>query len=1377
MAGTDGAGGVAAPSAPPTMDPVSSTVGPAVAEPEQVPSDPSPSPDPAASSEPVISFDPDLPITAWHDEIATAITDHQVVIVAGETGSGKTTQLPKICLELGRRSIGHTQPRRIAARTVAERIAEELQTSIGALVGYQVRFTRLSSRATRLKVMTDGVLLAEIAHDRDLRRYDTIIIDEAHERSLNIDFLLGYLRQLLGRRPELKVVVTSATIDTERFAEHFASPDGTPAPIIQVSGRTYPVEVRYRPLLDPDSDKPGEADQISGITEAVKELSQLGGGDILVFLSGEREIRDTAEAISGLGLRSTEVLPLYARLSAAEQHRVFSKPGAGKGVGSGPRRIVLATNVAETSLTVPGIRYVVDAGTARISRYSPRTKVQRLPIEPISQASANQRAGRCGRVAPGVCIRLYDEEDYLGRPEFTEPEILRTNLASVILQMTAADLGAIGSFPFVEAPDNSQITDGLRLLEELGALDPRGTRDRPRLTEIGRRLAAIPVDPRMGRMLLAAERQGCLREMLVIVSGLSIQDPRERPAEHRDAADALHRRFWAPAPDVTTDGGNGAAPGPARALTAAGKQATRSGQGPAQTGGRAPAQDDRSDQGPDPDGSDFVALLRLWDYLRQSQHDLSGNAFRRLCREEFLHFLRVREWQDLHGQLKQITKDLGLDRNTEPASPGHVHTAVLSGLLSHVGLAEVREEPKGGGRRKGRPATREYLGARGTKFAINPGSSVARTSPPLVMAAEIVETTRLWARTVAGIKAEQVEEVGQHLIKRQYSEPHWSARSGSVMAYEQVSLYGIPIVARRPVSYGRVNPAEARAIFIRSALVEGEWRTRHHFFRDNQALRAEAEALEERARRRDLVVDDDTIFAFYDARVPADVTSVAHFDGWWKKARHVTPDLLTLTLDDLTTASADALDTDAFPDTWTVPGSEGTEHALAVEYVFKPGSPRDGVNVSIPVSVLNQLDPAPFSWQVPGLRAELATELVRSLPKATRRNFVPAPEYASRALGWLAQHPGGPGESLPTALARALRSLTGELVGPDEWDLRAVPAHLRVHLEVVEDTRAAAPEVLGSGDDLDELKRELARQVSRTLSSAAAAHTRTGATGWDFGELPEQVQLSQGGHAVVGYPALVDEGATVGVAVLDTPGRQQVSQAAGLRRLVLLNTPDPTKWVIAHLGNAEKLALGSSPYASVPALLADARLASVGELVRRAGLGPVRDAESFRVLCDRVRADNADLMREVVRLAATVLTGQRAVQGELGRVTAISPTAGMDLSEQLGNLVFAGFLSATPYQHLVDLPRFLQAARTRVDTLLASPARDRAPLEVVTRCEDAYAELCAAAPPGRLPEPVEEVGWLLEELRVSLFAQPLRTKVPVSEKRVMTAVRAARAAL
>jgi ATP-dependent helicase HrpA len=1264
-------------------------------------------------------------LTARHDDIARAIREHPVVVVAGETGSGKTTQLPKICLEVGRRSIGHTQPRRIAARTVAERVADELGTALGDLVGYQVRFAKQSSVATRLKVMTDGVLLAEIARDRDLRRYDTVIVDEAHERSLNIDFLLGYLRRLLPRRPDLKVIITSATIDTERFAAHFAAPDGTPAPVIEVSGRTYPVEVRYRP----PAVVAGEVDQVAAVLEAVGELRLVGDGDILVFLSGEREIRDLAEALRGARLPNTEVLPLYARLSAAEQHRVFA-PHAGV-------RIVLATNVAETSLTVPGIRYVVDPGTARISRYSARTKVQRLPIEPISQASAAQRAGRCGRVAPGVCIRLYSEEDLLSRPEFTEPEILRTNLASVILQMAAARLGAIADFPFVEAPDRSQVADGLRLLTELGALADPAQRDSPRLTDTGQRLAALPVDPRLGRMLVEAERQGCLREMLVIVSGLSIVDPRERPADQTERADALHRRFWTSA----------MRPEPVEEPS------------PGSSGDASPVV------------SDFLAWLHLWNYLRTQRKALSGNAFRRLCRDEHLHFLRIREWQDLHDQLKQITRDLDLTRNDAPATPDRVHTAALAGLLSQIGLADVREEGRstGGGGRRRRPGPQEYLGARGARFAISPGSSLARTPPPLVVAAELVETSRLWARTVAGITAEQVEEVGQHLLKRQYSEPHWSARSGSVLAYETVTLLGVPIVARRRVGYGTVNPTEAREIFLRSALVEGQWRTRHAFFAANQALRAEVEALEERTRRRDLLVDDETVLAFYAARVPAGIVSAAHFDAWWKRARPENPDLLTMTWDDLTTGSS-AADPDAFPETWRVAG-----HDLALDYVFAPGAPDDGVTVRVPLSLLNQLDPAPFSWQVPGLRSELATELIRSLPKAVRRNFAPAPEFARRALDWLAAHPAERSATLPAALGRALRTLTGEVVDPAAWDLESVPDHLRVGFAVRPDD-APDGEPLATGKDLATLQAELAPRLSRTLATAASALTRTGDTRWEFGTVPGQVRLPGAGHTIVGYPALVDEGATVGLAVLDTPSRQASSHRTGLRRLVLLNTPDPTKWVVSHLSQRDRLALAAGPYGSVPDLLADARLASVGELVRRAGV-EVRDESAFRALCDAVRVDNPELMQAIVRLAAEVIPIAGAVRSELPAAETVSPVAAADLTEQLENLVFPGFLAATAYEHLTQLPRYLRAAQQRIAGLRTNPARDAAGLATILRIEDAYAELAAAAPPGPLPDFVDDVGWMIEELRVSLFAQSLRTSVPVSEKRVRTALDRARARL
>ena len=1290
-----------------------------------------------------LTYDEALPITAWHDEIAGLIRDHPVVVVAGETGSGKTTQLPKICLELGRRSIAHTQPRRLAARTVAQRVAEELQTTLGELVGYQVRFTRQTSRQTRLKIMTDGVLLAEIGRDRDLRRYDTIIVDEAHERSLNIDFLLGYLRQLLGRRPDLRVIITSATIDTARFAEHFAGPDGVPAPVVEVSGRTYPVEMRYRPLLED-----GTVDQNTGIVDAVRELSALGGGDILVFCSGEREIRDAADALAGAALRFTEVLPLYARLSSAEQHRIFTDhPG---------RRVVLATNVAETSLTVPGIRYVVDVGTARISRYSARTKVQRLPIEPVSQASANQRAGRCGRVAPGVCIRLYSEEDFDARPLFTEPEILRTNLASVILQMAAAELGDIASFPFVEAPDRTQVTDGLRLLTELGAVRPAGTdgarRGRVdgevRLTKIGQRLAALPVDPRMGRMLLAAEREGCLAEMLVIVAGLSIPDPRERPAEQRERAEALHRRFWAPLPSD-------------RGLQAQGVGSSTGSGNAGEADAKVPSE-----------GSDFLALLRLWDYLRASRKELSGNALRRRVRDEFLHYLRVREWQDLHTQLKQACKDLGMGTNDQPAGPDAIHTSALAGLLSHVGLLDEREEPKPARGAKPAPkrrrASREYLGARGTRFVIGGGSAAAGKPPPLVVAAEIVETSRLYARTVAGVTAAQVEQVAEHLVNRQYSEPHWSSRSAAVLAYEQVTLYGVPIVSRRRVGYARVDPVEARAIFLRAALVEGRWHTRHRFLARNAEVRAEVEELEERTRRRDLTVDDDTIFAFYDARVPADVTSGAAFDAWWKNARQQTPDLLDLTQDDLTTGQPGVEMATAYPDHWDVAG-----HAFPTSYRFAPGDPRDGVTVTIPLDVLNQVPPGPFSWQVPGLRLELATELVRSLPRAQRRLLVPAPEHAQRAVAWVREHPGPAGETFPAALGRAVRGLTGEVVPDDAWDVTGVPDHLRVGFVVTD----AAGEPVAEGKDLAALKTRLAAQVSEALASTADTYTRRGITRWDLGRLEPELTVSRDGRTVVGYPALVDEQTSVTLTLLDTPARQAAANAAGLRRLVLLNTPDPTRWVVSHLSNLDKLALGSSPYTGVPALLADARLAAVGELVRRNAGTPVRDPDAFTRLCDAVRMDLPDLTRTVVALAAEVLRGWGALQTVLPTLAARSPDAAADLREQVANLVFPGFLSATAYEHLVDLPRYLQAAQQRVKTLQTQPTRDATALATVLRCEDAYAALVAEVPPGPLPTAVAEVGWLLEELRVSLFAQGLRTKVPVSEKRVLNAIQAARAAL
>ena len=1279
--------------------------------------------------QPFLDVDPELPIAAAVPDIAAALLSSQVVVVAGETGSGKTTQIPKICLLAGRRSIGHTQPRRIAARTLAERIAEETRTELGDVVGYQVRFTRKAGRRTRVKVMTDGILLAEIAHDRELRAYDTIIVDEAHERSLNIDFLLGYLKQLLPRRPDLKVVVTSATIDTSRFSQHFGD-----APIVEVSGRTYPVEIRYRPVRDDgavsDEDEPprtrpvppaDDRDLAEAICDAVVELQAAGDGDVLVFCSGEREIRDASDAIAARNLRFTEVLPLYARLSVAEQHRVFA-PHTG-------RRVVIATNVAETSLTVPGIRYVVDSGTARISRYSKRTKVQRLPIEPISRASADQRAGRCGRVAPGICIRLYSEADYETRPQYTEPEILRTNLASVILQMAEAELGDIVDFPFVEPPDAAQITDGLRTLTELGALEGRGTS--PRLTPVGHRLARLPVDPRLGRMLVEASARGCLREVQVIVAALAIPDVKERPQDKREQADQLHRRFWGPAPGADVEQ-------------------------------------------PPPDGSDFVAILRLWDYLRERRKALSGNAFRRLCRDEFLNALRVREWQDLHTQLRQICDELGLERNAEPAPADLVHTAVLSGLLSHVGLLDTRNDRTDlPARKRARLGSREYRGARGATWAIAPGSAIARTPPPLAVAYELVETTRLWARTVAAVEAEWVEAVAEHVLSRTYSEPHWSESQGAVLAYETVNLYGIPIIAGRTVQYSRIDPEEARRIFIQSALVEGRWRTRHHFVRRNASVREQAAELEERTRRRDLVVDDAAIFAFYDARVPADVVSQRHFDAWWRTKRQEDDAYLDLTLEDLVASEEADVSASGFPDWWRV-GS----HQLEITYVFDPGSQHDGVTIEIPVAILNQLPPAAFTWNVPGYREELATELIRSLPKQVRTAFVPAPNHAAAALAWLAQRPDvasapsgdtAPEDiAFPDALATALRALTGtDPAG--QWGDRELPPHLRATLVVVDGGKEVA-----RGEDLAGLQARLTATVSRTLTRVNRRAAVTGATTWSFPPLEDRLVTTTSSIEVVGYPAVRDEGSSVGVVVLDTEARARAAHAKGVRRLVQLTAPDPTTWVVSRMSNATKLQLGTSPYPTVPALLADARLRAIDSSLAALGINPwtVRDAARFGEVQVAVRERQADTMRGIVAYVGEVLARFQEVMRQLD---ATPPSYVVDdVREQVRNLVHAGFVLTTPDPWFDRLSRYLHAAEMRLVSYRTNPARERQSADVIADLEDEYAELAGTYPEGPLPPPVANVGWLLEELRVSLFAQQLRTAEPVSPKRVRQAMASCR---
>jgi ATP-dependent helicase HrpA len=1284
-----------------------------------------------------ITYPPELPVTQRREDIAAAIRDHQVVIIAGETGSGKTTQIPKICLELGRGRpgpggglIGHTQPRRIAARSVAERIASELKTELGDLIGYQVRFTDRTSKSSRVKLMTDGILLAELQRDRQLKKYDTIIIDEAHERSLNIDFLLGYLRRLLPRRPDLKLIITSATIDPERFAEHFAGPDGKPAPIIEVSGRTYPVEVRYRPLMElSEDDEEGETvvrDQTEAIVDAVRELSAEGPGDILVFLPGEREIRDTADVLRDLNLRNPlEVVPLYSRLSAAEQHKVFASHTG--------RRVVLATNVAETSLTVPGIRYVVDTGVARISRYSVRTKVQRLPIEPISQASANQRSGRCGRVEAGIAIRLYSQEDFEGRPEFTDPEILRTNLASVILQMTSLGLGDIARFPFVEPPDKRNVSAGVQLLEELGAFaDSRaedgdrarrgGAAEGPRLTKMGRRLARLPIDPRLGRMILEAERLGCVRDVIVIAAALSLQDPRERPAELQAQADQQHARFKA-------------------------------------------------------EGSDFLTWLNLWRYLRQQQRDLSSSAFRRMCKKEFLNYLRVREWQDFESQLRQVAKEMKVDLGKDavvsttstaetsdasasaPYDADGIHQALLSGLLSHIGLLEEREKDKRG--------PREYLGARGAKFAIFPGSGLYRKNPQFVMAGELVETSRLWARQNAGIKPEWAEQLGRHLVKRTYSEPHWSKKRAAVMAFERVTLYGVPLVADRPVNFGSIDPALARELFIRHALVYGEWSQLasgrgHRFYEKNLRLLQEAEELEHRARRRDIVVDEHTLFDFYDARVGAEVVSGAHFDQWWKQTRREHPDLLTFDPAMLTHDTAAQIREADYPERWQSGVGEGL--TFPISYHFEPGAADDGLTIDVPVATLNRVAADDFSWNVPGLREDLVTGLIRSLPKHLRVNFVPAP---NRAREFLAAVPAGE-EPLLDALERYFRSSTGVVVPREAWDWTRVPQHLRPTYRVVDDNGREQ----ARGKDLEALKEPLRPKFAQAIAEVAADSgiTRTGETDWVFGTVEASFTQKRAGHEVRGFPGLVDEGETVGLRVFGSESEQEAQHRLGVRRLLLLTTPSPVKRVLDGLDNAQKLGLAGSPYASVAELLEDARAAVVGAVVD--ARPPVRDAAAFVALRDAAAADQEAHLRAVLADVLTVLGAWRRAEKALsGRADMLLLPALSDMKAQLARLVHRGFVGEAGVTQLRRYPTYLAGLEHRRQRLDENISRDRQAMDRIAELQEAWLHQVAALPEGRPPgEHLRRVRWMLEEYRLSLWAQHLGTAYPVSDQRIRKAL-------
>ena len=1224
-----------------------------------------------------IVFPESLPVSQRKAEIEKLLSEHQVIVVAGETGSGKTTQLPKMCLELGfgnLGTIGHTQPRRIAARSVAARIAEELQTELGDLVGYKVRFNDQISDNTQIKLMTDGILLAEIQTDRFLNQYSCLIIDEAHERSLNNDFILGYLKQLLPRRPDLKVIITSATIDVERFSKHFNN-----APIIEVSGRTYPVEVRYRPVAEED-----DQDQLQGILNAVDELQAEGRGDILIFMNGEREIRDTAEALQKQNLKHTEILPLFARLSAQEQNKIFHP--------SGLNRIVLATNVAETSLTVPGIKYVIDPGTARISRYSYRTKVQRLPIEPISQASANQRKGRCGRVSEGICIRLYSEEDFNNRPEFTDPEILRTNLASVILQMTALGLDDIEAFPFVDAPDKRHIQDGVKLLEELGAFETVQTKsgEKRRLTTIGRQLAQLPVDPRLAKMLLSAVDFGSVYEVMIIVSALSIQDPRERPTEKQQASDEKHRRF-------------------------ADKK------------------------------SDFLAFLNLWNYVQEQQKELTKNQFRRQCQKDFLNYLRIREWQDIYQQIRLAVREMGLPINSEKAEYQQIHTALLSGLLSHIGLKEAEKQ--------------QYLGARNAHFAIFPNSVLFKKQPKWVMAAELVETSKLWGRMVAEIEPEWIEPLAEHLTKKSYSEPRWSKSRGAVIADEKVSLYGVPIVAARPVNYGAIDPRVSREIFIQSALVEGDWNTKHKFFKQNQQLIREVEELEHKSRRRDILVDERTLFEFYDQRIGMDVVSQKHFDTWWKKAEKQDPELLNFERSFLINDDAEQVSKLDFPNFW----HQGNLK-LKLTYQFEPGTDADGVTVHIPLPLLNQVEMTGFDWQIPGLREELVIALIKSLPKSYRRNFVPAPNYAQAFLGRAVPLE----KPLLDTLIYELRRMTGVTVEAEHWNWEQIPSHLKMTFRVVDENGKKIAESM----NLDELKFSLKDRVQESISAVADdGIEQSGLHIWSFAELPQCYEQKQRGFSVKAFPAIVDEKDAVGIKLFETEFEQAVAMQQGLRRLLLLNVPSPIKYLHEKLPNKAKLGLYFTPFGRVLDLIDDCIACAVDKLIADFG-GFVWNEEGFDKLRDFVRENVNEVTVDIAQKVEQILTLTHQLNQRLkGKMDFTMAFALSDMKSQISGLIYQGFVQKSGYARLPDLLRYLQAIDKRMDKLAQDVNRDRAAMLRVEQVQQAYQQLLVKLPKSKpISDEVAEIRYMIEELRVSLFAQQLGTKYQVSDKRVLNII-------
>ncbi len=1216
----------------------------------------------------------ELPVSARRDEISEAIKKNQVVIVCGETGSGKTTQLPKICLGLGRGVaglIGHTQPRRIAARSVASRIAQELNSPLGEVVGYKVRFNDKLSENSYVKLMTDGILLAETQGDKFLNAYDTIIIDEAHERSLNIDFLLGYLKQLLPKRPDLKIIVTSATIDAERFSNHFNG-----APVIEVSGRTYPVEIRYRPLMEVEEDEQEEAIE-EAIMDAADDLLRQGDGDILVFLPGEREIRDVADHLRKYQGRSTklkhiEVLPLFARLSIEDQQKIFKSHSS--------RRIVLATNVAETSLTVPGIKYVIDAGLARVNRYSPRAKVEQLQIEKISQAAAKQRAGRCGRVSNGICVRLYSEEDFNGRPEFTEPEILRSSLASVILRMAALRLGDIEDFPFIEAPSSRLITDGYQLLQELGAVNAQR-----QITEIGLQLAKLPLDPRVGRMILAAKREGCLSEILIIASVLSIQDPRERPMDKREAADNAHAKFAG-------------------------------------------------------EGSDFMSYLKLWDFFDHALKNKKSNKdLLNECHANFLSFLRLKEWRELHGQLREIVTEMEFKLNEKEATFEQVHKALLAGLLGNIGFKDGDND--------------SYAGARGIRFFVAPGSTLKKTRPKWVIAAELVDTSKLYARCVAKIEPDWIEPLARGLTESQYSDPRWDRKMGMVNAWERVSLYGLTIIPKRRVHYGSINPAESREIFIREALANGEFDTRAAFFVANERLIAEVEELEHKARRQDVLVDEYQLFAFYDAKIPAEIFQAATFEKWREGAEKENPKLLYLTRDDLMRHGADAITAVQFPEKMTLGGVE-----VPLKYRFEPSHILDGVTATVPLALLNQLDATPTEWLVPGMLREKLTYLIKALPKTFRRVCVPVPEFVT---GFLEQHKVGEG-AIKQVLASYIQHITTLKVSLEDWT-EPTPAHLLMNFSVVDD----AGRELAMGRDWNLLKKQLGSAAQLTFRNTSPDIEKTGLKQWDFGDLPQTLSFERDGLKVTGYPALEDNIDAVSVRLFDTENEAEQNHRQGVCRLMRFELKEQMKQLEKGLPNFNQYALNLRNIMSPDDLREDMLTA----IASRAFIGEdelPRSNADFMKLKQRARTRLPAVTEAIARLAQTIAAEYQLLLTKQSQMPATVNRLKKDVESQLQFLVYKNCFSLTPWQHLQHVPRYLKALRLRIEKQPSNPDRDGKNAASVgliwQKWQDKMSQLKTSG--SITPCALQDYRWLIEELRVSLFAQELKTPFPVSIKRL-----------